>query len=386
MSWGILINLRKLSGVTIHAANETATILGGTNSKYMIQQLWDAGYQAVTGTCECVNYMGPALGGGHGWLQGHYGLIADQFRSLNVVLANGTKITVGPDHELFWAMNGAGHNFGIVTSANIKIYPKIHTTYAIEILTFTGDKAKDLYEAAITTFANQPVEVIQWSYWMNIPQLDPTGPIIEFYIIQEGVTAVDSQWTAAFYALNPIAANPQTGSYLDLSTWLSINMDGPPCQKTGMANPRFPLYLESFNATAMEEVYEAFKAGTNSSGPFYNSLFMFEGYSMQGVQAKNASNAAFAWRNDNLLVAPLIQYQPGNPALDEAAKQFGNELRQILHRGSGRTEMHTYVNYAYGDETPEEWYGHESWRLTKLRQLKTKYDPNNRFSFYGPVN
>lgn len=37
---------------------------------------------AVTGTCECVSVLGPALGGGHGWLQGYYGLVADQFVAL----------------------------------------------------------------------------------------------------------------------------------------------------------------------------------------------------------------------------------------------------------------------------------------------------------------
>jgi FAD/FMN-containing dehydrogenase len=34
-----------------------------------------------------VGYIGPALGGGHGWLQGRHGTIGDQFESANIVLA-----------------------------------------------------------------------------------------------------------------------------------------------------------------------------------------------------------------------------------------------------------------------------------------------------------
>lgn len=31
---------------------------------------------------------------------------------MNIVLANGTLITIDETSELFWAMKGAGHNFG----------------------------------------------------------------------------------------------------------------------------------------------------------------------------------------------------------------------------------------------------------------------------------
>ncbi|KAK4448818.1 hypothetical protein QBC34DRAFT_300590 [Podospora aff. communis PSN243] len=388
MDWGIAINLRKLSSVEIQPGGNTVKIGGGTNSKVVIDTLWAAGKQTVTGTCECVSYMGPALGGGHGWLQGHYGLIADQFVSMTIVLADGSVKTINSQSDLWWAMRGAGHNFGIVTSVTSKIYPRIHTTYAIETLMFTGDKVAALYRAAndhLLKNGTQPVDIINWSYWFNVPPIDPTGPVIEFYIIQENATTVDSVYSAPFYALGPIAATPQTGDYRDVSRWTGISLDGPPCQKTGKANPRFPIYLRRYNATAQAELYARFAAATNASSPFAGSLFMFEGYSNQGVQSIAASSSAFAFRSDHLLLAPLIQYTPDGPALDAEAKALGNELRSILHQGSGRAQMHTYVNYAYGDEQKAEWYGHEKWRLDRLKALKRKYDPRGRFNFYAPA-
>ena len=48
-------------------------------------------------------------------------------------------------------------------------------------------------------------------------------------------------------------------------------------------------------------------------------------------------------------------------------------------------ERHTYLNYAFGDESLEELYGFEPWRLKKLRNVKQEYDPHGRFNFYGPI-
>ncbi|KAK4100641.1 FAD-binding domain-containing protein [Parathielavia hyrcaniae] len=390
MDWGVAINLRKLSGVVVASDGQTATIAGGTNSKVVIDSLWDAGKQTVTGTCECVSYLGPALGGGHGWLQGHYGLIADQFVSMKVVLAGGTLKTIDASSDLWWAMKGAGHNFGVVTSVTVKVYPAVHQNWAIETLMFTGDKVQAVYQAAnehLLQNGTQPIDLINWSYWFNVPEIDPTGPVIEMYIIQEGVSAVDPAYTQPFRDLGPLSATPQSGSYRDMAGWVGISLDGPPCQNAGLANPRFPLYLTAYDPAAMQQAYAAFAAATNASSPFAHSLFMFEGYSMQGVEAVPAASTAYAWRADNLLVAPLVQYAPAGPARDQQAALLGNALRQILHQASGRApnQMHTYVNYAYGTESRAEWYGHEQWRQDRLQALKEKYDPKGRFSFYAPA-
>lgn len=58
---------------------------------------------------------------------------------------------------------------------------------------------------------------------------------------------------------------------------------------------------------------------------------------------------------------------------------------RILFQGSGETQLHAYVNYAFGEEEPRNWYGYEQWRLDKLKALKDKYDPRRKFSFYAPV-
>ncbi|KAK5994217.1 FAD-linked oxidoreductase chyH [Cladobotryum mycophilum] len=380
--------MKGLSGVNIAEDGKTVTVAGGTISKLLVHTLWDAGKQAVTGCCECVSYLGPALGGGHGWLQGRHGLVGDQFESINIVLANGTLATVDSNSDLWWALKGAGHNFGIVTSVTSKIFDVEYKDWAIEILTFSGSKVEELYDTVnkyLLKNGTQPTDVINWSYWNNKPDLDPSNPVIQILIIQEGVTAVDSVYTAPFQSLEPLSVEVHTGGYTDLAKWVGITTEDIPCQKNGAANPRFPIYLETFNVAAQKQAFEVFADAVRGDSIFNNSLVTFDGYSMEGVRAVDAESTAFAYRNQNVLVAPLFTYMPGDPVVEEKAANLGNQIRQILHEGSGRDYVPAYVNYAYGDEGPKEWYGSESWRQSRLQSLKTKYDPNGMFSFYAPI-
>ncbi len=74
-----------------------------------------------------------------------------------------------------------------------------------------------------------------------------------------------------------------------------------------------------------------------------------------------------------------------NPALYDLVPFYGRQARALLDDGEPQRPLNAYVNYAYGDETLEQMYGYEPWRLQKLRALKKKYDPENRFRFYNPI-
>ncbi|KAJ4336322.1 hypothetical protein N0V87_005473 [Didymella glomerata] len=357
MDYGIQIYMPTLNTISVSKNGSSVTIGGGANSKKVTDALWAAGKQTVTGTCECVSYLGPALGGGHGWLQGHHGLIADQFESMNVVTADGKLRTIDSNSDLFWAMQGAGHNFGIVTSVTSKVYDIENTHWAIETIVLNGDKIEDIYKAANEVFINigtQRTKIHNWSYWQNDINLD-----------------ADKPYTAPFHALSPLKATPQSGTYNDLAAWTGIALDSPPCQDFGFNNPRFPIYSHAYNATAQKRAYDVYAAAIGGAdSPYTNSIFMFEDYASEGIRARPTDASAFAFRDAHILAAPLIIYGSTGAAEDGSVKRLGNQLRDIIRKGTGSEELHTYVNYAYEDEGSQSWYGYEDWRQEKLKALK----------------
>ncbi|KAM3508573.1 hypothetical protein MY11210_006681 [Beauveria gryllotalpidicola] len=386
---GIGIAMRTLDSVGLSADGQTAKVGGGALSKTVIDALWEAGKQTVTGTCECTSLVGPGLGGGHGWLQGRHGLVADQFVSMDVVLADGSARTVDAhsDPDLWWALRGAGHNFAIVTSVTLRVHDTAHRDWARATMIFSGDRVERVFQTLHDTIFKddaQDVDVVVWSYLLRIPELDAENPVLVVYLLQEGVQAVDARHAAALRALGPLRVEDRPGTYRDLAAWTMISAADAPCQKLGAANLRFPLYLDAYDVGAVRRAYDQFAAALRETPAFAQSMFLFENYPVQGLRARAAEDSAFAFRGDSILVAPLISFPPGDGDVARRAVVLGEALRDTLHNASRRETRHTYVNYAYRDAS-EEMYGAEGWRREKLARIKAKYDPHGRFNFYNPV-
>ena len=119
--------------------------------------------------------MGPALGGGQGQYQGYFGLATDQIISLDVVLADGstTQVSTNSKPDLFWGMRGAGHNFGVVTQFEYKIYDRPVADWYYSIMTFTSDKLEKLFDLINVQIdaGKQPKELNIYTLFLMNPQV-----------------------------------------------------------------------------------------------------------------------------------------------------------------------------------------------------------------------
>ncbi|KAF2121391.1 hypothetical protein BDV96DRAFT_609480 [Lophiotrema nucula] len=395
----IQIYTKNLDQFDISPSGTTARIGGGIKAKKLIEYLSAQKKQTVTGACECVALAGVALGGGHGFLQGYYGLLSDQFVSLRIVLANGTAVTASEtEHpDLFWAMQGAGHNFGVVVEFEYKIYDVDYENkkevWSYEVFTYpaTKDYTRKVYTAAKKSMKTQPKGMLQYGLVLTPPALG-SEPVILHHILWHGPLTEKSKYTQSFHDLEPLNVQNAEGTLLDAPRWMQIDAEGVVCNANkyvpGAGIPRFPVDLKEYNVEAVVDSVDRFSEVMKTVPELSGSFFMIEQYSVQGLALKKSEDSAVPFRDDTLLLAPAFFYSSlvdgkPNTTIDELAFKYGKEIKQILVDGAGG-KTHAYVNYAYGHESLEEIYG-EPWRLEKLRKLKSIYDPENRFRFYAPI-
>ncbi|OJJ04867.1 hypothetical protein ASPVEDRAFT_86246 [Aspergillus versicolor CBS 583.65] len=384
---GIEISMRQLNEITIAQDGESAFFGGGVYSEQVIRTLWDEGYVAGTGSCACVGIIGPTLGGGHGRYQGFYGLIIDMLISMNVVLADGSTVTVSNSShpDLWWAMRGAGHNFGIVTSFEADIHPRTVDEWYIHRFVFTQDKLEAVFEIVNAQQMDEdaPVELMNYGVFTWNAEFSTTEPILEFFIHYVGTANDAAPFLEPYEALDPVVSTGQYHPYPDVPDATGTGVHSPMCQH-GKTNMQFPFGLLEHNITATRQIYDYF-ANVTAAQPVYNqSIVVFEAYSLQGVQAVDPAESAFPHRADRFLCDVLITYDPDS-SLDNRAIAIGKQISRLWAEGQPGQEEHIYVNYAFGDEPLEQVYGYEPWRLDRLRAAKARYDPNNIFRYYNPL-
>jgi FAD/FMN-containing dehydrogenase len=115
---GIIIDLKAMNEITVLDPAQRLVRLGaGARWVEVAAALEPHGWALTSGDYGGVAVGGLATAGGVGWFAREHGLTIDHIRSMHVVLADGSDVEASDDEnaELFWALRGAGANFGIVT-------------------------------------------------------------------------------------------------------------------------------------------------------------------------------------------------------------------------------------------------------------------------------
>jgi hypothetical protein len=122
---GMVIDLCGMKRIEIDPLRRTARAESGVLSGEVARAAARHGLAPVLGQCPGVGASGVILGGGLGWLSGIHGASCDNLISARVVTADGRVRTADSksNPDLFWALRGAGANFGITTSFECQLHP-----------------------------------------------------------------------------------------------------------------------------------------------------------------------------------------------------------------------------------------------------------------------
>lgn len=122
---GMVIDLSMLKRAELDPVQRRVTIGSGVLAAEL-DCLTQAFRMAVPlGSCPTVGVAGYALGGGESSLTTKFGYACDNITRVRIVTADGQVLTAREDEhaDLFWAVRGAGANFGVVTSIEFRLNP-----------------------------------------------------------------------------------------------------------------------------------------------------------------------------------------------------------------------------------------------------------------------
>jgi hypothetical protein len=243
--------------------------------------------------------------------------------SLRVVLASGEIVTVSKtsNPDLFWAMRGAGPNFGIVISVTINSAPATpeDRTAWINNLFFTPDKLVQVAQAMqdLPLTVNQRIYLVLTSSGppLNEPSILITG------FLRKGTEAQGRAAFAPFYALGPVSNSSAVTQY---EGWNESN-DGF-CAR-GDRKPGYSTTINNMQAQKWPEIWKLYKE-FQAKGP--NSAVLIERYNLTKANSAPSGSAAL---NDKLrreaFAQAIVLPWYTDAGLDAEAEKFGEKVRSL---------------------------------------------------------
>ncbi len=164
---GFVIDLTLMRAVLVDGDERVARVQGGATLKDLDRETQRSGLVVPAGVVSDTGVAGLTLGGGLGWLHRKYGLSCDNLREMEVVTADGSVVRANErQHEdLFWALQGGGGNFGVVTEFVFDAHP-------LGPMVRLGFTAYPLEDAATV--------LPQWRAWTETIPEEVTSRVIMF--------------------------------------------------------------------------------------------------------------------------------------------------------------------------------------------------------------
>jgi len=372
---GLMIDLSQMRGVSVDADARTAWVQGGATWGDVDAATQVHGLATPGGLISDTGVGGLTLSGGIGWLRSRYGLCIDNMLSAEVVCADGKLVNASEteNSDLFWALRGGGGNFGVVTGFEFRLHeigPEVMFCAPIYAL-----------EAGA-----EPIR-----FWRDFlaDKSDRVGSLIEFSTVPEDDEFPQESWGKRVYTMAAVYAGDATEGEALLQplrelaepvTDFSGRMDYCELQKlfdTLMPAGEFRSYWKSHYLSALSDEVIATILQGNAEPPSANTLTSI--WNFGGATAEVAAEAtAFGDRSMPYMFS--IDSVWPEASEDEKNITWTRDFWQQMRPFSDQGRM--YLNFLgigeEGDQLLKDTFGDN---YTRLREIKQKYDPDNRFRF-----
>lgn len=364
----LVIDVSKMNKIFLDKDKNIAKIEGGVRNRELYEALNSNNYPFPGGGCPTVGAAGYTLGGGWGYSARFFGLGCDYLIEAEIVDGQGNIIIANEkiNSDLLWALKGAGAgNFGVVTSITFKLLDKIEngTLVSIEYKNTTEEEMISIFD------------MVQ----KNLKKLDRRLNIkIAFY--NSKIKGIGALVTGIFYGSKE-EAEEVLAPFKNLSKEINFDLkymsvfdinkkiqDDHPDYEKYKSTGRF--IDREYNKDEIRTILDILDE--IAEGSEYTALTL---YGLGGaVKNKAKDETAFYYRDADFILGMQSVWEDSEYA-NENKKWIVDKFKIIKEMTIGSfiafpiAELESYETEYYGEN------------ISKLREIKKKYDPNNIFKF-----
>jgi hypothetical protein len=363
---GLVIDLSGLKFVRVDTSNNTVRVGGGNLWGEVDHATHPFGLAVPAGIISTTGVGGLTLGGGVGHLSRKYGLTIDNLLEADMVLADGSFVTVNKDQntDLFWAIRGGGGNFGIVTAFKFQAHP-VKTVFGGPTL-WPIEQTEDIMAWYHEFINNAPDELNGFIATMIIPG----APFPEHLHNKQFcgiVWCYTGDLNKAKDAFKPILAKHPLFEHVGEMPYPSIQT-----LFDGLFPPGLQWYWRAdfFNELGPELRKQHLKFGSSIPTP----LSQMHMYPISGAASRvGAEETPWAYR-DAKYTGVIVGVDPDPKNADKITKWCKAYWEALHPYSSGGA----YSNFMMdeGQERIKASYRHNYERLSKIKKT---YDPTNLF-------
>jgi FAD/FMN-containing dehydrogenase len=169
---GLMIDLSGMKNVRIEASNKRAFVEPGATLADFDKAAQAHGLATPVGINSTTGIGGLTLGGGFGWLTRKHGLTIDNLVSVDLITADGNKMTVDANNkpDLFWAIRGGGGNFGVATQFEFNLHPVGPEIFA-GLIMYPFSQVRQVLSGYREFVSSLPLELNVWVVIRDAPPL-----------------------------------------------------------------------------------------------------------------------------------------------------------------------------------------------------------------------
>jgi FAD/FMN-containing dehydrogenase len=174
---GLVIDLSQMNGVHVDPATQTVRAQGGATWADADREAQLFALAVPGGVVSTTGVAGLTLHGGVGHLRRKHGLSIDNLLSVDIVTADGKlrRASASENEDLFWAVRGAGSNFGVVTSFEFRAHP-VGPMVMVGAVFYPLEDVRELLPAWRDYMASAPEELSSLALCWSVPAGEPFPP------------------------------------------------------------------------------------------------------------------------------------------------------------------------------------------------------------------